>query len=521
MDRRRWNGPLPLARTRRSVAGAAMGLRAGAGVARAPGRSPPAPDLLIEGATVVDTRDGALRRGMAVLIHDGRIAAVARDGSIRPAAGGRRIAAQGEYLVPGFLDMHAHPLNAPAPQAALSLMVAYGITGFRQMSGSPALLAGKRAGTLPMGPVAPALLAAPGTVLAGRLATDPAAAVAEVDAQKADDADFIKVIDLRPPAFFAALDRAHADGLTFGGHLPPDVDGREAARRGMRNIEHLGPNDSLLLSCSADERAIRAATASAPATKVDFAAPPTAVKRLTANPMLSLPPPAFARERRVLATYDEAKCRALARELAARGVWQVPTLVRLRAMELADDPALAAQPELRYVPADDRRLWNEVRDAFSTRLSPADRDTLKALWARQLALVKLFDDAGVPMMAGTDLGGQWIVPGASLHQEFDLLAAAGLPPLRILRMATLDAARFLGREATMGSVEPGRNADLVLLDGDPTASVANLHRIAAVVRAGTYYGRRDLQVMVARVAAGAAPTADHGGTPAGAMGDEQ
>ena len=105
------------------------------------------------------------------------------------------------------------------------------------------------------------------------------------------------------------------------------------------------------------------------------------------------------------------------------------------------------------------------------------------------------------MMAGTDFGGQWIVSGRSLHREFDLLARAGVPPLRILQMATIDPAKFLGREASMGSVEAGRNADLVLLAADPTASVGNLHRVVGVVRAGRYLPQRELEAMSASVAA--------------------
>jgi imidazolonepropionase-like amidohydrolase len=94
--------------------------------------------------------------------------------------------------------------------------------------------------------------------------------------------------------------------------------------------------------------------------------------------------------------------------------------------------------------------------------------------------------------------------GFALHQDFDLLAEAGLSPLRILQMATCDAAALVGREATLGSVEEGKNADLVLLDGDPTASAENLHAICGVVRAGTYYAREDLTAMKEGVAAAVA-----------------
>ena len=105
------------------------------------------------------------------------------------------------------------------------------------------------------------------------------------------------------------------------------------------------------------------------------------------------------------------------------------------------------------------------------------------------------------MLTGTDFGGQWIVSGFSLHHEFDLLARAGVSPLRILRMTTLDPAIFLHREATMGTVEPGKNADLVLLEADPTKAVANLHRVWAVVRAGRYLTRADLDGIESRARA--------------------
>jgi len=118
-----------------------------------------------------------------------------------------------------------------------------------------------------------------------------------------------------------------------------------------------------------------------------------------------------------------------------------------------------------------------------------DRDAYR----RQLALTKLFDDAGVRMMVGTDGGGQ--APGQSIHQEFDELAKAGLSPFKIVQMTTLYPAEFLGRTATMGSIEVGRNADIVLLDGNPVESVQNLHNISAVVRAGFYYSHADLDAL--------------------------
>ena len=107
-------------------------------------------------------------------------------------------------------------------------------------------------------------------------------------------------------------------------------------------------------------------------------------------------------------------------------------------------------------------------------------------------MVKLFDEAGVKMLTGSDYGGGWLVPGYSLHQEFDELSQAGLSPLKILQMATKNGAEFLGKQATMGSVTIGKNADLVMLNANPVENEKNLHQISGVVRGGTYYSKASL-----------------------------
>ena len=213
------------------------------------------------------------------------------------------------------------------------------------------------------------------------------------------------------------------------------------------------------------------------------------------------PPQGIALIGRVLATYDDAKCRAFAAEVAAGDTWMSPTLTRLEAMELGNVPALRDNPDLQYVPEETRRLWRDVGEEFDRRFTPEQKAVLDELFAAQLRLLATFDAAGVKMLAGTDAGGGWIVPGRALHHEFDLLGRAGVPPLRVLQMTTLNAAIFLNREADMGTVAAGKAADLVLLDQDPTAGVANLHTVSGVVRAGRYFDREALDAIQARVAA--------------------
>jgi imidazolonepropionase-like amidohydrolase len=180
----------------------------------------------------------------------------------------------------------------------------------------------------------------------------------------------------------------------------------------------------------------------------------------------------------------------------------VPTLIRLKTSELADAPESNNDPNLRYIPSEEVRLWRATAGTFIDKFSPAFRNVLRDHYAIHLKLVKLFDASGVKMTRGDDAGGaQWILPGFALHQEFDEFAMARVSPLHILQDATLNGAEFLGRTSTMGSVEVGKNADLVVLDANPVASVESLHKIDAVVRAGFYFSRDDLKAMKDKVLA--------------------
>jgi Amidohydrolase family len=464
------------------------------------------PELVLDGVTVVNAHDGTLTANQRITINAGRITSIGTTGDLSEGRSAGSIDARGKFVVPGYVDMHIHVLESSNPASSFALMLAHGITGFRQMTGSPELLKRRRDGTLGVGHDAPALLAMPGTILTPFNARSPDDAVAEVQRQKDLGADFIKVIEVNPPTFFAAQAKAESLGLPFVGHLPATVNVLAASEGGMKSIEHLGPRDSILVACSTDEAALRNETREANARSWLAWLNPTLTKILgkvfmpvitkflqkaVVNPMLMAGPSEFEHLQRVIDTYSDAKCRQLATKLAANQTWQVPTLIRLRTMEFGDVPEYRNDPHLRYMPAATVALWDEVAQEFSNKIPPASRATLAALYSLQLKLVKLFEETGVKMLAGDD-SGQWLVPGFGLHQEFDQLEQAGLSPLTVLQMATINAAEFLERTSIMGRVSPGMDADLVLLDANPIESVQNLHKISAVIRAGAYYSRGDL-----------------------------
>jgi imidazolonepropionase-like amidohydrolase len=109
---------------------------------------------------------------------------------------------------------------------------------------------------------------------------------------------------------------------------------------------------------------------------------------------------------------------------------------------------------------------------------------------------------GAGLLAGTDSAPN-VAPGVALHRELQLLVEAGLTPLEALQTATLNPVRFLGKDKDLGEVEVGKQADLVLLDADPTEDIHNLDKIAGVVAAGRYFSRRELDEMLARAEAAA------------------
>lgn len=455
---------------------------------------------IIRGTTVVDVRTGSLQPEMDVAIEGGRIAALTVTNQIRPDTTARVVEAQGTYTVPGFCDMHAHPLDRRNPEPALRLMLTTGVTAFRQMSGSPRLLASRAAGQMLLPADGAALVTMPGEILWGLNAGTEEAAVRTVRKQADGGADFIKVAMVNAPVFFAAQTEAARLGLTTVGHLPVGIDVRAASDGRMRSIEHLGlPSVGVVAACCDHEADIQHAAVR----RGNLALPPIAsipfaerllnslmtrmVDRIVINPLLLARPADAELVAEADRTFNLDKARILARTLASDGTWQCPTLIRLRTQQFFDDPLYEEQPENRYASHQTLRRWRKAARKYGSRPHLL-RTAYQHLYERQLTMVRIFDEEGVNMLAGSDASGSgWEIPGFALHREFEQLAAAGLTPLRILQMATINAAEFLGRTATMGTVEPGKDANLVLLGENPTASVSNLHQIVGVVRAGQHY----------------------------------
>jgi imidazolonepropionase-like amidohydrolase len=467
---------------------------------------------ILRGTTVVDVRDGSLRRAVDITVEGGQIAAITPTSDEHPG----RVAvvdARGTFAVPGFCDMHAHPLSDRRDaEPALRLMLACGVTGFRQMGGSRTLLNDRSAGKLALPLDGPALLSMPGEVLLPFNAGAESVALQSVRQQADAGADFIKVAMVAPRVFFTAQAEAARLGLTTVGHLPVGIDVRAASDGRMRSIEHLGPGVGIVAACCDHQGAIERAMADRRAPKFPSVPRLPFAERLmeilmarvmaktVINPLLFAKPADADLIADTGRSFNDDKARALARVFAADQTWQCPTLIRLRTQQFCDDPVYRDNPNNRFASKRTLKDWRKATEKYASRPETM-RSAYRNHYARQLEMVRIFDQEGVKMMAGSDVSGSgWEIPGFALHDEFDQLAAAGLTPLRILQMTTINAAEFLGRTATLGTVEPGKDADIVLLSANPVENVAHLHDIAGVVRAGRYYSPETLTATIKTIA---------------------
>ncbi|MEU8710004.1 amidohydrolase family protein [Streptomyces sp. NPDC048565] len=462
--------------------------------------------VLLRDVIVVDPLDGRRTPGQDVVVEGGRITSVTATGS--PATHAHVVEGRGRFVVPAFMDMHLHALNTPEDvDGSYALMLANGVVGFRQMSGNRALLESRSKGTLPQPTGAPALKATAGDLLTPLNASTVDGAVRAVQEQHRDGADFVKAGMTTRETFLAALGEANRLGIRLGGHLPADLDPREAARAGVWSIEHLGPGVTVFAAASSKEGEVRAAHATRKLPPIPKIKVPGAdklamklIKGMVTNPATGTSEEEAHAYELADGSYDQRKAEELAALFVEHSTWQCPTLIRVHTQQFGDSAVHTEDPRRRYMAPGELRAWDKSSKKFS-KLPGATRDALHNHWAAQLRMTRTFADAGVPMVAGTDAcGAAGIIPGFALHDEFDHLAEAGLDPLTILRMSTTEPARFLGEEGAFGRIAPGMPADLVLLDEDPLASHTGLRAIAGVMRDGSWWSRAELDAVLERVA---------------------
>jgi imidazolonepropionase-like amidohydrolase len=427
--------------------------------------------VALVGATVVDGTGAPPRPRCTVLIEDERIRAVGPD--VEVPAGAEVIDVAGKMLVPGMIDMHGHLFTnlggtfESQVEPFARLYLAGGVTtvftaGEEHPEEALAFRddqrAGRKVGTrvYSPGPYFDHVGDGEGTL-------DGPESARALFAQWKDRIDGVKVYTgITAEELGAIVEAAHAAGLTVTGHLG-SLTARQAIQIGIDRLEH----------------------------------------GLYAMSEFDRPSPAspFGREyMEVLADidFDADPGKALIAEIVASGVVLDPTTVVLESLfagplDLTDWKRYLAPDALQRNEALSRGLG-----AMRAREAPPDEwgPLVEAVLAKQRELVGRVHAAGGKVVAGTDPVFPDIVPGHALHREVEHLVLSGLTELEAIRACTLDAAAALGRAQDLGSIEPGKLADLVVLARDPVADITALGTTEAVFQAGARFSPEELRASV-------------------------
>lgn len=361
--------------------------------------------------------------GQTVVVEGEWIVYIGPTGRTPVPAGAEVIDGRGRYLLPGLVDAHIHLVH----EADLPLLLSYGVTTVRNMNGRPFHL-GWRDEVARGQRVGPRIVTA-GPMLGETplpLNADGSPRLAEeILAQKQAGYDFLKVGDDFPAGGLAEL-------FALAGALGMDVVGHT-------------PNGS------------------APADFIAYA--PHSLEHLDG-----------------LASLDESRWGAVMDTLKRNGVWVTPTLTIWQQFTAAEGGPGAAQLALAGYTRTTGRFSPCLAGGGAGRGYQLTRPS-----AHRLALVTSLHEKGVPLLLGTDAPFLCTSPGASVHEELQNLVEAGLTPYEALQTATVHPARFLGMAERLGTVQVGKVADLLLVDGNPLQEISATRRIVGVMARGVWY----------------------------------
>jgi imidazolonepropionase-like amidohydrolase len=280
-----------------------------------------------------------------------------------------------------------------------------------------------------------------------------------VDMLKSRGVDFIKVQSGVPrEAYLAIAEEAKRVGIEFEGHVPDAIRASKAVTAGQHTFEHL---IAIFKASSPDE-----------------------TEYLTGKKTVGM----------FLATYNPGLEADIIQLLAKNQVWRCPTLYWERGQWLVDAIDYTKDPDLAYAAHTwVTKHWPAAQKGILKTLDTDPLATREKFVTHELDIVRKLHTADVPFLAGTDTpAGVDVIPGISLHLELQRFVAAGFTPLQALQTATLNPAKFINRLNDFGTAQPGRIADLVLLQANPLDDIANTRKIAAVVTAGRYLSQQDI-----------------------------
>ncbi len=427
----------------------------------------PAGPLFFRNVSVFDAEAKVVRPMMSVLVQGGRIIAVGLPGELDVPPGAEVVDGTGKTLLPGLWDMHGH---VGALDGILNL--ASGVTTVRDMGNDTAVVLDLKRRWDAGEAVGPRLLLAgfidgPGPFtgpIGPKVSTEEEARAAVDDYARLGFQQIKVYSSLDPKLLPAIVERAHGHGMRVSGHIPWPLVAEQAVAMGIDELQHVNFLVLNFLGDSIDTR-----------TPARFTQPGTHAAALDLS---------------------SGRVQAFVRRLKERDVVVDPTLATFEGMFVArkgeDYPGLAAVAG--RFPAAVRRGYRGGGLAVPEGVEPA---RFVESYRRMVELIGELHRAGVRIVAGTD-----DLAGFQLHRELELYVQAGIPAADALQIATLGAARVMGKDGELGTVEAGKLADLVLVQGDPVADISNIRRARLVVKDGVVY---DPAALFAAVSVAPAP----------------
>ncbi len=411
--------------------------------------------LVIYNANLFDAESASLRKNQTIVLSGNRIESVAPSKNSDRAAG-EVIDATGRTVIPGLWDMHAHVANNDG-----MLNLAGGITTVRDLANDVDELEARRKrieeGTeIGTRIIASGFIDGPGPyqgptkVLAGNEAEGRAA----VQKYAALGYPQVKLYSsLKPELVPAIIDEARKHGMRVSGHIPATMTAAECVKLGFNEIQHA---NFLVLNFMPDIKETR--------TPARFSEPAKRGADIDVN---------------------SPEVQEFIKLLKEKQVAIDPTLSIFENM-FTDRPGEVGEGFATVAP----RLPAQIRRGFLTGGLPVPEgmdQRYRDSFGTMLKLVKAAYDAGIPVEAGTDS-----MAGFSLHREFELYVKAGIPTPKVLQLATLGAAQIMKRDKDLGSIAPGKLADLAIVDGDPSSNISDIRRVRTVIKDGMRYESAEL-----------------------------
>ncbi len=419
--------------------------------------------LALTNVRVIDGTGAAAREGQTVLVRDGRIASVGAAATVQIPAGAQVIDLTGKTVMPGMVMVHEHLFYPTGPgiygnlsESFSRLYLAGGVTsmrtggnmnGYSELRIAKAIARGEKVG--PWIDATAPYLEGPGLNFTQvRELADAADARKHVEYWADQGATSFKAyMNITRDELRAATTAAHARGLKVTGHLC-SVTYREAADAGIDDLEHgfFAMND-FVPNKVPDKCTARGGAAQSTMATLDPASP---------------------------------EVQSLFRYLIDHRVAVTSTLTIFETFT----PGRPMPPGLDV-------LVTPLREEFERRFANTARNmqsSYRTVFPKGMAMEYAFAKAGGTLVVGTDpTGGGGVIPGYSNQRALELLVEAGFTPLEAIRIGTMNGAEYLGRGAVVGTIATGKQADLVVIDGNPAAQISDVRNVSMVFKQGVGY----------------------------------